>query len=45
MQGFCVVDNEAPGFAPLPFLLAWVTPKCSLIEKYFLNIFQQKKKL
>jgi len=46
-----VVDNEAPGFAPLPLLHAWVTPKCRLIyckilvfKKWFLNIFQKKKK-
>jgi len=27
----CVLDNEAPGFAPVPLPLAWVTPKCRLI--------------
>jgi len=52
MQVFCVVDNEAPGFAPLPLPLAWVTPKCRLIyckilvfKKCFLNIFQKKEAL
>jgi len=50
MQVFCVVDNEAPGFAPLPLPLTCVTPKCRLMyckilvfKKWFLNIFQQKK--
>jgi len=50
MQVFCVVDNEAPGFAPLPLPLAWVTPKCRLIyckillfKKKCLNIFFKKK--
>jgi len=46
-----VVDNKAPGFAPLPLPLAWVTPKYRLIyckillfKKKFLNIFFNKKK-
>jgi len=49
MQVFCVVDNEAPGFAPLPLPLAWITPKYRLIyckilvfKEWFLNIFQKK---
>jgi len=47
---FCLVDNEAPGFTPLPLPLAWVTPKYRLIyckiilfKKEFLIIFPKKK--
>jgi len=52
MHVFCVVDNEAPGFALLPLPLAWVTPKyrfiyCKILlfKKRFLNIFHKKKAL
>jgi len=51
MQVFCVVDNEKPGFAPLPLPLAWVTPKRRLVyckilvfQKCFLNIKKKKKR-
>jgi len=49
MQVFCVVDNKAPRFAPLPLPFALVTRKCRLIyckiilfKKQFLNICPKK---